>query len=77
MTNVEAAIQAAMRELIYTIGEAEQQGQQRKPPTPDEWTALLRRRAVKIVDAYNTGLLGADANTTLLLRRSAPTQDGQ
>jgi len=64
---VEAAIQAAMRELKFAIAEAEQQVQQRLPPTLNERTALYRRRAQRIVDAYVTGL----ANTT------APPPDTQ
>ena len=56
--NVEAAIQAAMRELKSAVAEAEQQVQQRRDPTPAERTELYRRRAQRIVDAYVTALAG-------------------
>lgn len=55
--NVEAAIQAAMRELKFAIAEAEQQEQQRHPPTPTERAQLYRRRVQQIVEAYQDALV--------------------
>ncbi len=55
--NVEAAMQAAMRELKFAIAEAEQLEQQSRPPTPDERTELYRRRALSIVGAYQEALV--------------------
>ena len=53
MNDIEkGALKAAARELKFAIGEAEQQQQQRQPPTFEEVEELYVRRALRIVKAY-------------------------